>query len=321
MRIGPVTILGLLAMLSSGAFGTPGQPCRGGPLWPPLSANRVSALDNPHATPSASLRVAVVGFVGDSGSAVTAVLRKALSTDERVSTIEPEQIRPAADGVGYSGSINMTLEEARRLGSAIGCDFFIVGKAEALTRSEQKMETHGEAIIGVMLVDGRSGRLVLFQFIREKAPAAVAALERGTTALMGCAQDFVDKMQQYQKARISGPAPTGPEKGRSADLIEDIPEESSAKSAGFVPPQFLNRAKPDYTAEADLAGIAATVEALAVFKANGEVGEIEITRWAGYGLDESAERAIRVLKFKPATRGGRVISVRALIRYNFKVRN
>jgi TonB family protein len=298
---------------------TVGETCRGGPLWPPLSANRVSALDNPHATPSASLRVAVIGFVGDSGSAIAAALRKPLSTDERVSPIEPEQIKPAADGVGYSGSINMTLEEARRLGSAIGCDFFIVGKAEALTRSEQKMETHGEAIIGVMVVDGRSGRLALFHLIREKAPAAEAALERATTALMDCAQGFVDKMQQYQKARISAPAPPGPDKGRSTEPIEDIPEASSPKSAGFVPPQFLNRVKPDYTAEADLAGIAATVEAMAVFKANGEVGEIEITRWAGYGLDEAAERAIRGLKFKPATRSGRAISVRALIRYNFKV--
>ena len=298
---------------------TVGETCRGGPLWPPLSANRVSALDNPHATPSASLRVAVIGFVGDSGSAIAAALRKPLSTDERVSPIEPEQIKPAADGVGYSGSINMTLEEARRLGSAIGCDFFIVGKAEALTRSEQKMETHGEAIIGVMVVDGRSGRLALFHLIREKAPAAEAALERATTALMSCAQGFVDKMEQHQKARIIAPAPAGPGNGRSVELIEDIPEASSPKSAGFVPPQFLNRVKPDYTAEADLAGIAATVEAMAVFKANGEVGEIEITRWAGYGLDESAERAIRGLKFKPATRSGRAISVRALIRYNFKV--
>jgi TonB family protein len=317
MRIGRVTIIGLLATLISGAVG---EACRGGPLWPPLSANRVSALDSPHATPYASLRIAIVGFIGDSGSAATAVLRKALSTDERVSPIEPEQIQPAADGVGYSGSINMTMEEARRLGSAIGCDFFIVGKAEALTRSEQKMETHGEAIIGVMLVDGRSGRLVLFHLIRERAPAAEAALERATTALVGCAQGFVDKMEQYQNARIAVPAPTRLGNGRPPEFIEDIPEASSPKSAGFVPPQFLNRAKPDYTAEADLAGITATVEAMAVFKANGEVGEIEITRWAGYGLDEAAATAIRQLKFKPASRSGRPISVRAMIRYNFRNR-
>jgi len=48
------------------------------------------------------------------------------------------------------------------------------------------------------------------------------------------------------------------------------------------------------------------------------VGEIQIVRWGGFGLDESAERAIRQLKFKPATRDGRAVSVRAIVRYNFR---
>jgi hypothetical protein len=67
-----------------------------------------------------------------------------------------------------------------------------------------------------------------------------------------------------------------------------------------------------------MADITATVEAMVVFRSNSEVGAIEITRWAGFGLDESSERAIRQLKFKPATRDGNPISVRAMIRYNFR---
>ncbi|HSQ18969.1 MAG TPA: energy transducer TonB, partial [Blastocatellia bacterium] len=51
---------------------------------------------------------------------------------------------------------------------------------------------------------------------------------------------------------------------------------------------------------------------------NGEVGGIEMIRWAGFGLDASSERAIRQLKFKPATRDGNPINVRAMIRYNFR---
>jgi outer membrane biosynthesis protein TonB len=35
-------------------------------------------------------------------------------------------------------------------------------------------------------------------------------------------------------------------------------------------------------------------------------------------LDEAAERAIRQLKFKPATRAGLAVSVRAGVRYNFR---
>jgi protein TonB len=92
----------------------------------------------------------------------------------------------------------------------------------------------------------------------------------------------------------------------------------SAVGAGFKAPEFLNRVKPEYTREADQANITATVEARAVFRADGEIGEIEITRWAGFGLDQAAERAIRQLKFKPATRDGRPVSVRAVVRYNFR---
>src|SRR6185295_14800186 len=92
----------------------------------------------------------------------------------------------------------------------------------------------------------------------------------------------------------------------------------SAAGAGFTPPEFLNRVKPEYTDEAERADITATVEALAVFRADGTVGEIQITRWAGFGLDEAAARAVRQLKFKPARRNGRPASVRATVRYNFR---
>ena len=47
----------------------------------------------------------------------------------------------------------MSRDEARRVGAAIGCDFFIIGKAEALTRSTRENESHEEAYAGVMIVD------------------------------------------------------------------------------------------------------------------------------------------------------------------------
>jgi TonB family protein len=104
----------------------------------------------------------------------------------------------------------------------------------------------------------------------------------------------------------------------AGEFIEDIPAEDSPRSSGFNPPEFLNRVKPDYPIEAEMADISATVEAMVVFRSNGQIGGIEITRWAGFGLDESSERAIRQLKFKPAAREGDPISVRAMIRHNFR---
>ncbi len=124
-------------------------------------------------------------------------------------------------------------------------------------------------------------------------------------------------MIQLDASIEQSPSSKGDSRG-PRELIEDLPEEGSPKVNGFKPPEFLNRVKPEYNSEAEQADITATVEAMVVFRSTGEVGEIEIVRWAGFGLDQSSERAIRQLKFKPATRDGKPISVRALIRYNFR---
>ena len=50
----------------------------------------------------------------------------------------------------------------------------------------------------------------------------------------------------------------------------------------------------------------------------GEVGRVEIARWAGYGLDESVLATVRQLHFFPAMRNGRAIPMRVLLRYNFR---
>ena len=90
--------------------------------------------------------------------------------------VDDSIVRSALRGLGYDGSINMSRDEARRVGAAIGCDFFITGKLEVLTRSELKGESHEEAFAGLMVVDGRTGDLAVFDFISEKATTRELAL-------------------------------------------------------------------------------------------------------------------------------------------------
>ena len=52
--------------------------------------------------------------------------------------------------------------------------------------------------------------------------------------------------------------------------------------------------------------------------AGGEVGRVEIVRWAGFGLDDSVVSTIRQMHFRPATRDGQPVAVRVLLRYNFR---
>lgn len=283
--------------------------------------DRVSTFPYPEVQPA--IRVALPGFAQSKASpasaALDAALSDAISNDHRVTLVDASIVQSALGGFGYDGSINMSKDEARRLASAIGCDFFIIGKAEAFTRSERANESHEQAYAGVMIVDGRNGELILFDFISRKASTREAAQQSLASTLDGRVSGYLDRMIQVrERAAIPQTSASAPSGATSGDIIEDIPSEDSPRSSGFKPPEFLNRVKPHYTAEAELADITATVEAMVVFGSSGEVGLIEITRWAGFGLDESSESAIRQLKFKPAIRDGNPISVRAMIRYNFR---
>ncbi|HTG15134.1 MAG TPA: energy transducer TonB, partial [Blastocatellia bacterium] len=271
----------------------------------------------------ARLRVALIGLTRPSTADSTAIANKAesvlntsLGSDSRVSLVDESIARSALKGIGYDGSINMSRDEARRVGSAIGCDFFLTGKLEAFTRSDRAAEEHEEALLGVMVVDGRTGELAVFDFIAEKGATRQAAVDALMKTLATRAAGYIDRMSRFQLARAQIGLPSTDK--TPAERVEDIPDEASPAAAGFKPPEFINRVKPDYPDAADRADITATVEASAVFRANGEVGEVQITRWAGFSLDESAERAIRQLKFKPATRDAKPISVRATVRYNFR---
>jgi TonB family protein len=51
---------------------------------------------------------------------------------------------------------------------------------------------------------------------------------------------------------------------------------------------------------------------------DGEVKDVEIARWAGYGLDESVLKTVKQLHFFPAMRDGVAIPMRVLLRYNFR---
>jgi TonB family protein len=99
-------------------------------------------------------------------------------------------------------------------------------------------------------------------------------------------------------------------------LIEVFSDDPAAQ--GIEPPVFYQRLKPAYTEQADLAGIAATVELEAVFGEDGKVGQVEVVRWAGFGLDESAIATVRQLRFKSARRDGKNVTIRGLVRYNFR---
>ena len=83
-------------------------------------------------------------------------------------------------------------------------------------------------------------------------------------------------------------------------------------------PRPYVRLKPPYPETAARAEIEATVDVLVDVDAHGEVGRVEIARWAGYGLDQSVVDTVRQLHFFPAQRDRVAIPLRVLLRYNFR---
>ncbi|MDQ3743541.1 MAG: hypothetical protein M3444_04075, partial [Acidobacteriota bacterium] len=108
--------------------------------------------------------VAVLDF-GDTvmGRSVADKLSLALSSDAGLLLMDREESRAAARGAGYAGSLNMSLEEARDLGAAIGCDFYLTGDAQTLRRSPSAGPLYYEAYSSIFLVSARTGKLVLWE--------------------------------------------------------------------------------------------------------------------------------------------------------------
>jgi hypothetical protein len=52
--------------------------------------------------------------------------------------------------------------------------------------------------------------------------------------------------------------------------------------------------------------------------AEGRIAASRIVRWAGFGLDESVEKAVRSMNWRPAMRNGKSLPMRVLLRYNFR---
>ena len=102
-------------------------------------------------------------------------------------------------------------------------------------------------------------------------------------------------------------------------VIEVMSDEDGTRDNKDVrAPRPYRRFKPPYPETAARAEVEAVVDVLVDIDAQGEVGKIEIARWAGYGLDQSVIDTVKQMHFFPAMRDGNAIPMRVLLRYNFR---
>lgn len=271
----------------------------------------------------AGVRVAVLDFGGtETGARARERLSKALAEagaarGAGLAVLDRDMSRAAARGVGYAGSLNMTLAEARSLGAAVGCDFFFTGDAQTIRRSSSSRPVYFESYASVFLVSARTGELVRWERPAAEADtharaeaALVAALGSDFAARFAAALLEANAREERERFEPSESAP--------APVIDLSTDEGADAHKDLREPAPYRRLRPAYTDEAARAEAEATVDAEVEIGADGEVGRVRVVRWAGFGLDEEVVSTVRRMHFRPAARDGEPVAVRVLLRYNFR---
>lgn len=253
-------------------------------------------------------------FARDAAAALAANLK----AESSVRMADRDQVRAAALGAGYAGSLNMTLNEARDLGAALGCEFFILGDAQTLRRSPSSAPAYFEAYASIFLVSARTGRLIVWERPNFRASTAPAA-ERSLLVELNSAPLRARIMAALTRAQNDERAEREVTVGAEVPVIDEAPDdEKSATAEGLGLPKPFRRFVPAYPETAAAAEAEAVVDVLVDLDARGEVTRAEVVRWAGFGLDQATLDTVHKLHFFPAMRAGEAIPIRVLLRYNFR---
>jgi TonB family protein len=106
----------------------------------------------------------------------------------------------------------------------------------------------------------------------------------------------------------------------TAAVDTDQPKAKQQQQASAVQPvEILEKPQPDYSAEARSLKIEGEVLLSVVFKANGQIQVLGVTKGLGHGLDESAIRAAQKIHYKPALSAGQPVDFPATVHIVFQL--
>lgn len=205
--------------------------------------------------------------------------------------------------------LNLTADQAKLIGSAIGADSYLLVRCVTQRRTSLQRVGYFESSAAIFVVSSRTGRLVHWSSRSFDSDSEEGA-ERGLIAdAPAAALEVANAIKTTFRSELAA---------ASAHTFPEVPAEGSPEAQNYRPPVPYNRIRPKYTTKAYLFGVQATVEIEASIAADGSVAAVEIVRWAGYGLDESVVDAVRSMNWRAAERNGKSLSTRVLLRYNFK---
>lgn len=204
---------------------------------------------------------------------------------------------------------NLNSSEARRIGQAIGLDFFVVLRAATQRRSALSRADYFETYAPIFVFGSRTGRLIFWKLQRSESARAADSRKLFDSSLVSLADEVIDVVKKAIRSEIDPLA---------APAFEEPPAENTPGAQGFRAPVPFRRLKPEYTTEAAIYEVTATVDLIVYLDATGKVVRTDLERGAGFGLDESVEKNIRSMNWRPAERDGKPVAMKFLVRYNFK---
>ena len=242
----------------------------------------------------------------DRDLAYAELLVSGLSRSTRV--LDPSQSLSAFRSSDIKTPYNMTAAESRAAASVMGCEYFVIIRTGGLRRESFSKSAYYEAFSVIYLVSGRTGLLAGWWLQSFEAENQAKADRQLTASIDTVATEISDRMKTT----------TATESHLVPQInIEEVPDEKSPAAAGLKPPIPYRRLKPEYTSTAALYDTKATVDLEADVGLDGKIIATRIVRWAGFGLDESVEAAVRSMNWRPAMRNGKPLPMRILLRYNF----
>jgi TonB family protein len=108
--------------------------------------------------------------------------------------------------------------------------------------------------------------------------------------------------------------------GFGDQTVAEAPKKKAASAdSGNAGVDITEKPRPEYTAEGRSLRLEGDVVIDLVFLANGSVQVTRVVSGLGHGLDESAVRAAKQIKFKPAKQDGQPIDFPARVRIEFRL--
>lgn len=236
------------------------------------------------------------------GKLIADRIEKKLS--EKFSIVDQSLSKAVLSAQEFENPFNLSLTEAKNLGEAAGCNFFLLIKAEVLERTSLEKGTFKEAYTAIFFVSSKSGRLILWKFLNAEDKDEAVALKKLFLSIDEFLTRFVTEIQSL--------------------LVYDLDLQDEAKfpefdeKSGIRPPIPYRRIKPEYPKAASLYLVRATIDVAVDITERGEVARVEVLRWAGFELEEAVIKAIRQMNWRPAEKNGKFLASRVLLRYNFR---